>query len=321
MKYLDKEITKLKNRSEYTTVDWILGNYCNFKCSYCFGDLNTGTFRVPKLNNQIKDNIEHLVKQLNLIGKDKLFFNLAGGEPTMYHDFTQLTSYLKTFGKVGVITNASRTIDWWSNNYSNLDKVIISHHMEFANLEHTISVIDLLLDKVDLSVHIMIHDEKFDESISAYKILHEKYQGREMHLEVKLLRSVPNRVVFYKDSQKQELNSLDFKVVVSNKNPIQKHSVLVLEDGDKVIFKYHHVKDLTGTFKNYMCQAPQEFLQINQYGNIGKMSCGQSYTNNTNIFSDDFVEKFKVPSQGVVCEKASCGCMGLLVSSKLKIIT
>jgi sulfatase maturation enzyme AslB (radical SAM superfamily) len=318
MKYLNKEIVILKNRSEYTTVDWILGNYCNFKCSYCFGDLNTGTFRVPKLNDQIKNNILHLATQLNSIGKDKLFFNLAGGEPTMYHDFSQLTSYLKTFGKVGVITNASRTIDWWSNNYHTLDKVIISHHMEFASIEHTMSVIDILLDKVDLSVHVMIHDEKFDESIEAYKLLHEKYQGREMHLEVKLLRSVPTRVVFYNDFQKQEINSLDFKVVVSNENPIHKHSVLVLTNGEKVIFKYHHVKDLTGTFENYVCQAPQEFLQINQYGNIGKMSCGQSYTTDTNIFADDFVEKFTVPVQGVICKKTSCGCMGLLVSSKSK---
>jgi organic radical activating enzyme len=318
MKYLNKEILKLKNRSEYTTVDWILGNYCNFKCSYCFGDLNTGTFRVPKLNDQIKQNIQYLATQLNAIGKDKLFFNLAGGEPTLYHDFTELTVYLKTLGKVGVITNGSRTVDWWNNNYHNLDKVLISHHMEFASIEHTVNVIDVLLDKVDLSVHVMVHDEKFDESISTYKILHDRYQGRDMHLEVKLLRSVPNRVVFYKDSQKQEINSLDFNVAVSNKTPIQKNSVLMLKNGEKVIFKYHHVKDLTGTFENFTCQAPQEFLQINQYGNIGKMSCGQSYTTDTNIFADDFVTKFTLPANGVICSRSSCGCMGLLVSSKSK---
>lgn len=317
MKYKQWNITEVKNTSEYITIDWILGNYCNFKCSYCFGDLNTGTSRPPKLNDQIKSNILHLVNQFKDIGKEKLFFNLAGGEPTMYHDFKQITDYLKTFGKVGIITNGSRTTDWWENNWQSLDKVLISHHMEFADIEHTMSVIEILLDKVDLSVHVMVHDEKFEESIAVYKLLHDTYYGRDMHLEIKLLRSVPGRTVEYTEFQKSQIDGLDFKVVTTSNTPIQKHTLLHLDNNAApIVFKYHFVKDSTGTFEGYTCFAPHEFLQINQYGDIGTMSCKQQFTNKTNIFADDFVEQFALPTDGVTCSKPSCGCMGLLVSSK-----
>ncbi len=320
MKFKGIDIINIKNTG-HTTIDWILGNYCNFKCSYCFGDLNTGTFRVPKINSVIENNIKHLVSELHSIGKKKISFTLAGGEPTMYHDFNQLTTLLKSFGPVGIITNGARTLDWWKNNHKTLDKVSISYHVEFADLSHTLDLIELLLNNSDLfvAVHVMMHDKMFEKSIEAAETFSEKFQNRDnVKIELKLLRKADGSVVDYTSEQLEKINSFKFLFGIKT-TPHHGHiSTYLLEDNTTHRLSPRDIKDLSGSFKGYDCFAPQEFLQINQYGNIGEMSCGQSYNTTCNIYSEDFLEKFKIPKNSVICEKDICGCLGLLYSSKNK---
>lgn len=315
MKFKNKEIVSFEYPGKYITVDWILGNYCNFKCSYCFGDLNTGTFRVPKINTTIENNVRHLVKQLQNAGKENILFNLAGGEPTMYHDFDKLTKLMHTLGKVSVITNGSRTISWWQDHYSNLDKVCISYHVEHADLEHTVKVIEFLLDKVDLSVHIMMHNELFEKSKEAALKLKELFNNKDLNLELKLLRDTRGRVVEYTTEQKEFIDQFKFSTVKKNIVPLKTRTIIRLKD-ESFKLEPKHIKDLEGSFKGYDCFAHQEFVQINQYGNVGNMSCGQIYSDISNIYSDNFVSEFVIPQSAVICNQDICGCLGLLYSSK-----
>jgi len=314
-KYKNIDILKFESIGDYVTIDWTLGNYCNFKCNYCFGDLNTGTFRVPKLNDTIKSNIRHIVDECRKNGKHNILFNLSGGEPTMYHDFSELSAFLKTLGKVGVITNGSRTEEWWKANVDKLDEVIISHHLDFAESAHTIKVIDALIDRVGLGVHVIMHDQKFQESLSFFKLLTDRYLGRNMALTAKLLRNTPTLIIDYPKNYKEEMDKLEHKV--HRREAVRNSTVINLADGTQHDFKPFQVKDLTGIWKGYMCSAPLEFIQINQYGEIGKLSCGHVYTELTNIYSDDFKSKFKLPEQAQLCQRnRECGCIGLLSSTK-----
>lgn len=320
MKFKGVEIVNISNTG-HSTIDWILGNYCNFKCSYCFGDLNTGSFRVPKLNSVIENNIKHIVSELHRVNKKDIAFTLSGGEPTMYHDFNQLTKLLRSFGSLGIITNGGRTLDWWRENHHNLNKVTISYHVEFADLDHTLNLVELLLTNPDLfvSVHIMMHDKLFEKSITAAQVFSQTFQNRNnLKIELKLLRKNNGAVADYTQEQLDKINS--FKVV-SGKKTTKNHghnSTYLLENDQEEKLLVKDIKDLTGSFKGYGCNAPHEFLQINQYGDVGRMTCGQSYNNTSNIYSEEFIENFKLPDNEIICEKDICGCLGLLFSSKSK---
>ena len=71
-----------RDASDLTIIDWVLGNYCNFKCSYCFPNANTGTDRVPRLDDVLKRNVYHLMEEIDAVSKQKIVFNFGGGEPT-----------------------------------------------------------------------------------------------------------------------------------------------------------------------------------------------------------------------------------------------
>ena len=240
--YKHINILKVNTVSEYTIIDWQLGNYCNFKCSYCFDDANSGTHRVPKLNDTIKSNIQHLVNECRRKGSDKIFFSLSGGEPTMYHDFSELSEFLKTLGKLKLITNGSRTEKWWITNRDKVDEVSISHHMEFSDPDHTIKIIETLLDHVILRIHVMAHDEKFKESLSFYKLLKDRYLSRNVSVRLRLLRNTSNRIIMYPKSYKEDLDTVlhQFEVKETRTIDINVH----LEGKLQCILKMEHLLHL-----------------------------------------------------------------------------
>ena len=51
MKLNGNKILYIDRGTKISTIDWTLGNYCNFQCSYCFPGANTGTDRVPSLDS------------------------------------------------------------------------------------------------------------------------------------------------------------------------------------------------------------------------------------------------------------------------------
>lgn len=322
MKLNDKEIIEFKNLSTNATIDWVLGNYCNYKCSYCFPHCNTGTVRLPKINGLVKNNIRHIVDQLKLSGMDSVVFNLAGGEPTLYHDFDNLANFLHSLGQISIVTNGSRTLRWWKEHVHLLDKVTISYHSEFTDIDKLIEILDFLDEKVNLSVHVMINPVLlFEKCINVHNLLQEKYKEHNFFIVPKLLRDVNNKMSsLYTEEQLKTLSNLDLssgkKVVF--KNLVKRRTEAKLEDGSIENVIPLMIKNLHGSWKGYRCSAHHEFLQINMNGSLGRLSCGQHYARWTNIFHDDFIGKFVLPRNQLICERDNCGCMGLLVSGKQK---
>jgi organic radical activating enzyme len=315
MKFKDQFIKKIKS-DNVTTIDWILGNFCNYKCSYCFGDLNTGTFRVPKINQTIKQNINYLIKQIQNVNSNQIHFSLAGGEPTLYHDFTALTKMLNEHGTVGIITNGSRTINWWEENFKQLNKINISYHPEFSDINHIVKLIQFLLDKIEISIGIMMEPVLFEKSKHAALLLKEHFNFSNLNLQLKLLRDSFGKSIIYTQEQKEFIDSFQFKRNFSNFSIVKKSSLLILEN-ETLPFKPKYIKDMTGTFNEFQCFAPQEFIQINQYGNVGRMSCGQRYSNIANIYDEKFTEIFSIPIEHIKCDQKICGCLGLLQCTKI----
>lgn len=100
-------------------VSWILGRFCNYKCSYCwpyarsdirdFYSLKTYTSVIDEIKKQARDN-----------GFNKFHWSFSGGEPTTFRELLQLVKHLddgiKTpYQSIHMTTNLSPGRNWWAN--------------------------------------------------------------------------------------------------------------------------------------------------------------------------------------------------------------
>lgn len=323
MKYKNTTIIQVQNKSTYAVIDWVLGNYCNYKCSYCFPNCNTGTSRVPKLDDQMKTNIRHLVNELLTKSKgEKIYFNLVGGEPTVYHDFENLIVFLKELGDVGVVTNGSRTVRWWEWAADYLNKVNISYHTEFSNIEHIANVVDAIKNKTLVSVYSIMNDKMFDKAVSGVNFLFDKFKEDDVYVSLKVLRSHDNAVINYTSSQKKTIDSLYKKIksvvkVKRDENPFGDTRIITEGGKHDNRFSPPMLVHMTGNFKNYKCTAHQEFLQINANGYVGQMSCMNRHHKSISIYDKQFSEKFSLDPNPLTCQEPGlCGCLGLWGANK-----
>ena len=110
-------------------VEWRLGNACNFDCSFCTPEFKDGTRRYLEYSTYIK-----LID--NLIDSDpskKLWFQINGGEPTLYPKLKELLLHIKSRGGyTSMFSNGSRTIRWWRElaELNLLDRLYLSYHPE-----------------------------------------------------------------------------------------------------------------------------------------------------------------------------------------------
>ena len=141
---------------------------CNFNCTYCFPGSKDANFRYPK-------NVDTVIKNFNLLfdlykdkhNKKKFDINLVGGgEPTLWPYFKEFCEGIKQRHNVEltVTTNGSRSFRWWEANGKYVDKVTLSVHHEFADIDHTIKVLDYLYSSgITCTALVLMDAEYFDK--------------------------------------------------------------------------------------------------------------------------------------------------------------
>lgn len=183
-----------KRRYDAVYIDWTLGNFCNYKCSYCPDYLHDNSYPmsdVETVKDFTKRLFDHYTKEL---GKKYFIFNLMGGEPTVWKGIENFVVWLKEYSQqigvtsyVEILTNGSRSLKWWANYAKFFDTVKITHHTEFADPSHTSQVADLVVDQgVYPSVQVTMIPNRWNECISHLNtIAQSKHQFR---IDVKPLR-------------------------------------------------------------------------------------------------------------------------------------
>ena len=122
------------------TVSWILGRFCNYKCSYCWPYA-----RSDKVDHQpleiYKRTIDQIKIQANKNGFDKFHWSFSGGEPTAYKHLLELTEHLTAaeapYQSVHMTTNLSPGMNWWKiwcqqTKVLQRRSITASYHAEFA---------------------------------------------------------------------------------------------------------------------------------------------------------------------------------------------
>jgi organic radical activating enzyme len=104
------------------TVSWLLGRFCNYRCSYCW----------PYARSDKKDHrptelclltIDEIKRQARERGFNSFHFSLSGGEPTFHPGYIDILQHLNddventNYTSVHMTTNMSRSLKWHKEEY------------------------------------------------------------------------------------------------------------------------------------------------------------------------------------------------------------
>jgi len=167
--------------SDLFIVSWLLGRFCNYRCSYCwpYARSNTKDHRPTEVCLRTIDEIK---RQARINGFNSFHFSLSGGEPTFHPGYLDILEYLAddvhntNYTSNHMTSNCSRPISWFEK-YVNYAKkftrssITASFHREFVNTEKKRQE---WADKLDfcqrngirVTINSVMIPEKFDEIYS-----------------------------------------------------------------------------------------------------------------------------------------------------------
>lgn len=182
------EITNFGQRTmlerQLFNVSWILGRFCNYKCSYCWPYARTD--QPDHFTLEIyKKTIDEIKRQARQNGFTDFHWSFSGGEPTAYKQLLDLIKHLDDgietpYQSIHMTTNLSPGSKWWNTwcaNTSMLQRrsITASFHNEFAReQEFGDKCLQLMYDCVFVTVNQVMVPEKFFELYERMERLHNR---------------------------------------------------------------------------------------------------------------------------------------------------
>jgi MoaA/NifB/PqqE/SkfB family radical SAM enzyme len=271
-------------------VEWNLGKYCNYDCSYCPGVIHDNSS--PHTNIEI---LKATVDQLLALGKP-IRLSLTGGEPTAHPDIEELISYSKNQGVswISVTTNGTRRDEWYAN--ARVDQWVFSLHFEYnfkRILDTIVNVHEYFHGRV--LVHIMAHH---DHMASVQRVT-SACRAAGIAYAIRRIRWTEDDHNLF-DDMRYNLNDLEW--ILENDATVEANCVV---DNDPV--KMYHANDIIklhlNEYKGWTCNAGIESLMINWDGEVHRATCrvGGSLGN---IYTGSFT----VPTEAIACTRNNCTC-------------
>lgn len=104
------------------TVSWLLGRFCNYRCSYCwpYARSDKKDHRPTELCLLTVDEIKRQARERNF---NSFHFSLSGGEPTFHPGYIDILNHLNNdadntnYTSVHMTTNMSRSLRWFEEEY------------------------------------------------------------------------------------------------------------------------------------------------------------------------------------------------------------
>jgi organic radical activating enzyme len=160
------------------TVSWLLGRFCNYRCSYCwpYARSNTKDHRPTELCLLTIDEIK---RQARDNGFNSFHFSLSGGEPTFHPGYLDILEHLANdvnntnYTSIHMTSNCSRKMDWFEIYVKHAAQfhrasITASYHREHLNTPEKISEFADKLDfcqkwDVQVTINMVMVPEWFDK--------------------------------------------------------------------------------------------------------------------------------------------------------------
>jgi organic radical activating enzyme len=156
-------------------VSWILGRFCNYKCSYCWPYARTDIPDHQPLE-VYKATVDEIKRQARANGFNQFHWSFSGGEPTAYKYLLDLTKHLDDgaltpYQTVHMTTNLSPSLNWWRNWHNatcllQRRSITASFHAEHAKeSEFGDKCLQLMEDLVHVTINQVMVPDKFFETL------------------------------------------------------------------------------------------------------------------------------------------------------------
>jgi len=115
------------------TVSWLLGRYCNYKCSYCWPYARSDT-KDHRATDLCINTINEIKTQARENGFNSFHFSFSGGEPTFHPGYFNILEHLANditntnYTSIHMTSNCSRTMKWFEK------------YVEYAKCFHRASI-------------------------------------------------------------------------------------------------------------------------------------------------------------------------------------
>ena len=277
-------------------IEWVVNNVCNYNCTYCDPELYSGTSGQPDYDAALD-----FFKYINDLEDRPILLNLTGGEPTLWPRIIAFLKELPKNIKTQITTNGSRTITWWKRLLRETcpNKVVISVHSDTASIEHIQNLVELLHNKVQLTVLLILKD--LVKTKEYYKMLTENNYNCSVF--VKPIRDKNGKVIDYNNNEKHLLHQKYSRGrKITDKVPT--HLVV---DGEQKHYQYalKMIADGENTFKGWKCDLGKTRLAIWHNGDITTAMCSTAMNLKTgNIYE----RKYSLPIAPVTCQDDYCSC-------------
>ena len=293
-----------------TYVEWMLGNSCNYNCSYCLDLLKRGDF--PTIKEEIfLETCKDIIHHYDDLGRD-VIFEFIGGEPTLMNKIPEVGQRLHNYPTNIILrTNGSASLKWWLKARRFLSTVIISVHREFADIEHIQNVIKLLKDendyhpiKLKILFPVTIRPESWNWGITWVRKFRKRYNLGDLQLLYSNFGRGSDKLLPYSKEQWEQYNSLQFEEEDFN-NYSEKRLNLKFDANGKI--KYP-------SFKNYTCYAGLDTLVIDAIGNVYRGWCMEE-----NLLCNIYNGPLKLPTKTIKCTKDICSNGFDLIAKKTQL--
>lgn len=166
------------------SVSWILGRFCNYKCSYCWPYARSDRMDYQDLA-VYKNTVDEIKKQARQNGFTEFHWSFSGGEPTAYKQLLDLVRHVENdlispYQSIHMTTNLSPGSKWWKvwcDITSALQRrsITASYHAEHAReQEFGDKCLQLMYDNVYVTVNQVMVPDKFFELYERCERLHKR---------------------------------------------------------------------------------------------------------------------------------------------------
>jgi organic radical activating enzyme len=198
------------------TVHWLIGNRCNFSCSYC-PDKWHSKISVDKTFDDLCSAWKRIVE----LNSDRPFLtydiSFMGGEPTLNKDFLPFVKWLhfnynSVLVNLGVISNGTANIKYYKELVKYCNWITFSTHSEFMNevkFFNTVAEIDLCGKLTGCKICVNIMDEPWhtDRNLEYQKFLTDRNINNYIHP----INDFPDKKPPYPIKQTNKINFYDYR--------------------------------------------------------------------------------------------------------------
>lgn len=287
---------------DFLDIEWVINNYCNFKCSYCNPDLYGNNSRALDLDVAV-----NFFNNMHIKYPEQKMLTLSGGEPTLWKHLPEFVDTVAHNYYFHIVTNGSRTLDWWHKFMYNrtINRITLSVHSEFVDYDKTYNVIEYLSTQTDVTVLMLFKPGILNQLNTFCKRIQDA--DLKVSIKVKAITDHSNREVYtYSNEELEYIKQFKYNKSNRNKNipiPTDVYINEVKQPQDRLM---DMIFNGNNSFKGWKCDLGRTRMFIWHDGNVYTATCKTAMSRPIGNMFDSRLEEY---TKSTICRDNYCHCI------------